>query len=158
MYPGQTGARRARISLGAWILEVPTFGARRQHVFWVVAVRGKVVRLQQIRDPYQRPAQIKSYHIDRIYVVPEIDWSPLNPHIFRSRHGPDARTTEHPETTSQASPSDVPPTDPNQRVPKQRAKHYRDQEHLVDSSKRARIADFLLQGWRSGSYVSSSEE
>ncbi len=45
--------------------EVPTFGTRRQHVFQVVAVRGKVVRLQQIRDPYQCPAQIKSYHIDR---------------------------------------------------------------------------------------------
>ena len=138
--------------------EVPTFGARHQHVFRVVAVRGKVVCLQQIRGPYQRPAQIKSYHIDRIHVVPEIDWSPLNPRIFRSRHGPDARTTEHPATTSQASPSDIPPTDPEQRVPKRRTKRTRDQQHSADSSKRARIAAFLLQGWRSGSYISSSEE
>ncbi len=46
----------------------------------------------------RRPAPLKSIHIYRLHVTPpDIEWAVLNRRIFRSRGGPHARTTAHPD-------------------------------------------------------------
>ncbi len=136
---------------------VPAFGSRRQHAFRVLAVRGKVVRVQEIRDGLRRPAAIRTFHVDRLHVVPpEIDWTEPNLSVF-SR--PDVRTTAHPETAAAATGGTAQgtsePTSSGQgrRVVRRKRSARDSQQSSAGNEKRARIAA------RCGSFsLSSSEE
>ncbi len=94
--------------------EVPTFGHKRQHLFRVVARRGKVVSIQLVRPPHARPAAIRHYSIDRVRVVPDgINWEAINPRLHRQKRGqPDARTVPHPEAGQTVDPAE--PDEENQ--------------------------------------------
>ncbi len=99
---------RKEITIGDMVTiddpEVPTFGSRRQHAFTVTAVRGKVVRVQERREGCRQPAPIRTFHVERLHVVPpDVEWDRLNPRVFRSRRGPDSRMVAHPESAAQAT-------------------------------------------------------
>ena len=104
----QIGSQRERkIKPGSYVTlddpEVPTFGHRRHHNFRVVSVHGKVLGVQEVRHPHQRPAAIKHVHVNRVREVPEdVDWSEIQPRVRRQRRpGVDARLVPHPDRQAQ---------------------------------------------------------
>lgn len=69
--------------------EPVTLSHLRDYGYRVVSVRGKVIGYVPVTaNRWQRPKHI---NIDRVKVVPDIDWRTLNPRPLRRRGGPDVR-------------------------------------------------------------------
>jgi transposase InsO family protein len=89
--------------------EPVSFSHLRDHGFRVISIRGKVIGYVPITaDRNQRPRHV---HIDRVQVVPEVNWQEVNPRPRRNRRGPDVRTTQLIEHAADTGTSKINNTD-----------------------------------------------
>ncbi|ELT95248.1 hypothetical protein CAPTEDRAFT_211116 [Capitella teleta] len=89
--------------------EPVSFSHLRDHGFRVISILGKVIGYVPITaDRNQRPRHV---HIDRVQVVPEVNWQEVNPRPRRNRRGPDVRTTQLIEHAADTGTSNINNTD-----------------------------------------------
>jgi len=116
--------------------EPVTLSHLRDHGYRVVSVRGKVIGYVPITA--SRTERPKHVHIDRVRVVPNVDWRAINPRPRRSRDGPDVRAAEppppppsEPDLDSTDDPTDAAPppasvdSDPDSDAPLSEWVHHR---------------------------------